>query len=177
MYNRTDFSYLFENLNLHHGMLTLEESWHELKHHLLMARELYVPKFKVPRKVQPKWFDLPSLIDYIRSLFVKCLLIGRIPSEWKNHKISPIPKNRDLLDISIYRPIPLLCILSKVLESIISSKIIDFVRPKISKQQYGFMKNKSCCSQLLSAFAIVYEALDKRNKVDMIIISRFLQGL
>ncbi len=57
MYNRTDFSYLFENLNLHHGMLTLEESWHELKHHLLMARELYVPKFKVPRKVQPKWFD------------------------------------------------------------------------------------------------------------------------
>ena len=30
------------------------------------------------------------------------------------------------------------------------------------------MKNKSCCSQLLSAFAIVYEALDKRNKVDII---------
>ena len=112
--------------------------------------------------------SIPSLIDYIHSLFVKCLLIGRIPSEWKNHKISPIPKNKDLLDISNYRPISLLCILSKVLESIISSKIIDFVCPKISKQQYGFMKNKSCCSQLLSAFAIVYEALDKRNKVDMI---------
>ncbi len=49
--------YLFENLNLHNGILTLEESWHELKvkHHLLMARELYVPKFKVPKKVQPKY--------------------------------------------------------------------------------------------------------------------------
>ncbi len=46
MYNRTDFSAMnlifLRNLNLHHGMLTLEESWHELKHHLLMARELYL---------------------------------------------------------------------------------------------------------------------------------------
>ena len=75
---------------------------------------------------------LPSLIDYIRSLFVKCLLIGRIPSEWKNHKISPIPTNRDLLDISIYRPIPLLCILSKVkkrrkdIDSVKGSRVYHF---------------------------------------------------
>ena len=46
-----------QSCRLYQEMLTLEESWQELKYHLLMARELYVPKFKVPRKVQPKWFD------------------------------------------------------------------------------------------------------------------------
>ena len=56
-----------------------------------------------------------SLVDSIHSLFVLCLTNGLIPAEWKTHKITPIPKKGDLLEVSNYRPISLLCILSKVL--------------------------------------------------------------
>ncbi len=69
-----------------------------------------------------------SLVDSVHSLFFSCLTSGQIPTEWKTHKITPIPKKGDLMEITNYRPISLLCILSKVLESIILQKIIVFVR-------------------------------------------------
>ena len=56
------------------------------------------------------------------------------------HKICPIPKTGDKSDVRNYRSISLLCILSKVLESIIDDQVI---RPRISKHQYGFLKKIS----------------------------------
>ena len=109
-----------------------------------------------------------SLVDVIHNLLVMCMSKSQIPAEWKIHKITPIPKKGDLLDISNYQPISLLCILSKVLESIVFQKIIDLVRPKISEYQFGFMKNKSCLTQLLSAFSIIYQAFDDKKQLDMI---------
>ena len=59
-------------------------------------------------------------------------------------------------------------ILSKVLESIVFHKIIDFIRPNLSEYQFGFMKNKSCLTQLLSAFSIIHEAVDNKKQLDMV---------
>ena len=69
---------------------------------------------------------------------------------------------------TIVLAISLLCISSKVLERIIYNKIIDFLRPKFSKQQFGFLKNRSCLSQLLSSFANIFEQIDKGTAVDTI---------
>ena len=110
---------------------------------------------------------LLSLLDSVHSLFVMCLSNRLIPVEWKTHKITPIPKKGDLLEIINYRPISLLCILSKVLESIIYSKIIEFIRPKLSKYQFGFMKNKSCLTQDLMAFSTIHQAVDNKEQVDI----------
>ena len=60
----------------------------------------------------------------------------------------------------MYRPISLLCILSKVLESVIYNKIINFVWPKINNNQFGFLRNRSCLTQLLTSYSNVYSALD-----------------
>ena len=84
---------------------------------------------------------LLSLLEPIHSLFVASLLSNTFPAEWKVHKITPIPKKGNLLEITNYRPISLLCILSKVLESIVFHKIIDFIQPQLSEYQFGFMKN------------------------------------
>ena len=64
-----------------------------------------------------------SVLESVHSLFVTCLSNNTIPAEWKVHKITPIPKKGDLLEVTNYRPISLLCILSKVLESIIFHKL------------------------------------------------------
>ncbi len=109
-----------------------------------------------------------SLLHPVQSLFNMCLSTNSLPAEWKVHKIKPIPKKGNPLIISNYRPISLLCILSKVLESLIYHKIIDFIRPKLSELQFGFVKNKSCLTQLLTAFAIINEATDNKDQVDMV---------
>ena len=51
---------------------------------------------------------------------------------------------KSVSDIANYRPISLLCVLSKVLESLVYDKIIDFLRPKFTSSQFGFLKNRSC---------------------------------
>ena len=81
-----------------------------------------------------------------------------------------IPKSGNLLGVKNHRPISLPSIVSKVLERIIFNKIIDFLRPKFSKQQFGFQKNKSSLSQLLSSFAYILEEIDKGSTVDMIFL-------
>ena len=71
-------------------------------------------------------------------------------------KFCPLYTKSDRTQAENYRPISLLCILSKVLESIIYDKIISFVRPFISAQQFGFLRKHSCLSQLLVYFSQIY---------------------
>ncbi len=102
-----------------------------------------------------------SVICLCWTLFTLCLSSSSsIPFEWKTHKITPIPKKGDLLEIINFS---LLCILSKVLESIIYHKIIDFIRPKLSRHQFGF-----CLTQLLLAFSTINQAVDNKEQVDMV---------
>ena len=104
-----------------------------------------------------------SLLDTIHRLFVSYLTKCSIPNEWKRHKITPILKKGIALEVTNYRPISLLCITSNVLEAIIFRKIIDFIRPRISSHQFGFMKNRSCLMQLLSAFSTIHQAIDNKQ--------------
>ena len=68
-----------------------------------------------------------------------------------------------------YRPISLLCTASKIHEKLVYDKIINnFIRPKLSIQQHGFLKNRSCLSQLLLSFNFIYDNLDKNIPVDVI---------
>ena len=66
------------------------------------------------------------------------------------------------------RPISLLCIVSKVLEQIILDKIIEFIHPLLSKQQFGLLKNRSCLTQLLSSFSYIVSSLDSKAPCDIV---------
>ena len=75
------------------------------------------------------------IVSPVTHLFSTCLNQSTLPQEWKVHKICPIPKKGDLSKVTNYRPISLLCCLSKVLESIIYAKMIPFVYPQLNKYQ------------------------------------------
>ena len=88
-----------------------------------------------------------------------------LSSEVPLYKIIPIPKSGDTSKICNYRLISILCILSKVMETIVYSKIIDFIRPLLTRSQFGFLPNRSSVTQLLSCY---YEALEGKNPVDIL---------
>ena len=60
-----------------------------------------------------------SLLKPICHLFTVSLSTGNIPIQWRTHCVTPIYKSGDKSSVSNYRPISLLCILSKVLEKIV----------------------------------------------------------
>ena len=75
---------------------------------------------------------------------VKCPLTA-----WLTHITVPVYKSGDRSNIQNYRPISLLSNISKVLERIIYDKIISFVSHQITPYQFGALKGRSTCQQLL----------------------------
>lgn len=74
------------------------------------------------------------------------------------HKITAIPKKGDPSLIQNYRPI------MKVLETVVYSKIIDFIRPQISQAQFGFMCNRSSTHQMLACYSEVIDTFEKGQR-------------
>ena len=84
--------------------------------------------------------------------------------------MQPIPKLKDKSNVAHFRPISLLCSISKVLETIIYSYVISFILPLISKCQFGFMQNRSCLTQLLTSYAEVFDAIDQGSCTDIVFL-------
>ena len=64
-------------------------------------------------------FCAASFTNPITKLFSLCLETSSFPDEWKIHKIRPLYKKGDRSLVENYRPISLLCIISKLFETII----------------------------------------------------------
>ena len=77
----------------------------------------------------------------ITRLFNLSLSTGCLPSEWKYSNIVPIPKSNDPTVASNYRPISLLCVVSKVLEKHVYAIVLRHAmsRNLISSKQWGFL--------------------------------------
>ena len=91
-----------------------------------------------------------SITPSLTYLFNKSLHTGDLPTEWKLFNIIPLHKNGYKNYVENYRPISLMCVVGKVLERCIYNRLIDHVRKLISDCQHGFVRGKSCTSQLLS---------------------------
>ena len=90
-----------------------------------------------------------ALFVPIHHLFTVSLSNGLTHSEWCTHLITLIFKSGDKSLISNYRPISLLCSVSKVLERIVFSSVYNFIADSIFTSQFGFMRGRSSQQQLL----------------------------
>ncbi|CAB4042605.1 RNA-directed DNA polymerase from mobile element jockey, partial [Paramuricea clavata] len=69
---------------------------------------------------------------------------------WKLSSIIPLHKKGDKNYVENYQPISFMCVVGKVLEHCIYNRLVEHVRKLISDCQHGFIRGKSCTSQLLS---------------------------
>ena len=110
----------------------------------------------------------PSIYVHVHHLFSECISNSYIPSEWKTHKIVPVYKKGDRSSVRNYRPISLLCCISKVLESIVFNNLYDFIEPSLSKFQFGFSKNRSTIQQLILFNHSLTSTLTKKSQFDVV---------
>ncbi len=80
--------------------------------------------------IGPKILQTCSLALYpvVHHLFSLSLVSCKLPTEWKLHRIIPIFKSGDKSLITNYRPISLLCSISKVLERIVFDRVSGGLR-------------------------------------------------
>ena len=101
-------------------------------------------------------------------LFNASLKTGFIPSEWKSANLTPIHKKDSKEPADNYRPISLLPIVSKILERCVYSRFYDHVAHLISPSQHGFLRNRSCVTQLLSVLQVIGQDLDRNTQTDVL---------
>ena len=75
-----------------------------------------------------------------------------VPDQWKTSFVVPIFKNGDRSKPLNYRPISLTSSFSRLFESILHQQISTHLEQNslISKHQYGFLRNRTSCEQLLT---------------------------
>ncbi len=115
-------------------------------------------------------FCASSLVHTVFLLFTVIMESHSIPADWKVHKLFPLHKKGSVSEVSNYRPISLLSILHKVLEVIVYSKIIDFIYPKISKTQFGFIRNRSTLQQLLLSYNSVFNSVESKRHTEIVFL-------
>ena len=95
---------------------------------------------------------------------------GVVPKEWKLANVSAIFKNGPKDTAGNYRHVSLTAQACKFLESILRDNIIrylkDFNLIKIS--HHGFVKNRSCLTNLLEFLEYICDYADKGLRVDVI---------
>lgn len=102
-------------------------------------------------KVIPLKHVCDVICDVLSHIVNLMLSTGVFPDKLKLARVVPIHKGGDINELSNYRPISVLPVLSKIFESVINSRLTDFLHKYnvIADSQYGFTKNKSTEQALL----------------------------
>lgn len=114
----------------------------------------------------------PFVIPYITHLVNFCLINSTFPSQWKEGRVVPIPKNATPNEHKDFRPITILPVLSKIIERIVDSQL----RKHLNKynllpiNQSGFRPNHSCGTALLNITDDIIASLDNQKAVALILL-------
>lgn len=109
-----------------------------------------------------------SLSLPLSILFNKSLTENKFPSRWKTGFVSPIFKEGDRNDVANYRPVTILCAISKIFERLVFNKLFAMVKSDIHCSQHGFFKSRSTQSNLMEYVTFVADAIVDGGQVDTV---------
>ena len=138
--------------------ITLAECDSTLENIVISADQLYKVVCELEANTNPGPDGIPayfvkecwaSLQSPILHILNESLRQGSFPSVWMHSFVVPIFKAGDRQDMANYRPILILSTLAKIMDCIVSRRIMEFLGPKVAGQQHGFVKGRSTVTNLL----------------------------
>ena len=99
------------------------------------------------------------------------ILTGKFPTNWKIAKVVPLHKKGDKKLLKNYRPVSLLPVAGMVLEKVVALQIEEFFEKNglLGSFQFGFRKNKSTVTELLTMFDKILEAKNRKKEVSVLL--------
>ena len=101
------------------------------------------------------------------KIYNKSLQTKKYPSQWKIANVVPVFKKSDPKKVENYRPISLLCIMSKIFEKCVHKYLHNYIVTNrlLSPHQSGFTKGDSTVNQLLYISEEFVKALDNGKEL------------
>ena len=106
------------------------------------------------------------------TYIVNCsITTGKYPSIWKIAKVIALHKKGDKKTLKNYRPVSLLAVAGMILERVVALQIEQFFERNglLGKFQFGFRRNKSTISELLTLFDTLLEAKEMKREILIIL--------
>lgn len=103
-------------------------------------------------------------------IFNKSISTGEVPKEWKVAEVTAIFKKGNKQEPGNYRPVSLTSISCKILESIVTDSIRNYMETNslFTKCQHGFRNNRSCVTQLLEVLNNFSSMIENKDCIDVI---------
>ena len=108
---------------------------------------------------------LPAIGDYLVQIFNSSFAQGIFPSSWKQAHVIALKKVVAPSTVSDFRPIALLCFLSKVLEKIAHTQITEYLNRNnlLDPFQAEFRRHHSTQTALIKLTDDIRMAIDKKK--------------
>ena len=102
-------------------------------------------------------FRISSVLADITN---KCFRTGKFPEFWKHARVKPLHKKGNLNEVKNYRPVALLCSLSKIIERAAFKQIYWYLSENnfLDSRQYGFRPGHSTIHAVLDLVQVILEA-------------------
>uniref|UniRef100_A0A8B9SW13 Reverse transcriptase domain-containing protein n=1 Tax=Anas platyrhynchos TaxID=8839 RepID=A0A8B9SW13_ANAPL len=137
-----------------------------------LLRQLDVHKLMGPDGIHPM---VPrelaeELAKPLSIIYQQSWLSGEVPVGWRLANVTPIYKKGCRADPGNYRPVSLTSVPGKFMEQIILRVITQHLQGKqaIRPNQHGFMKGRSCLTNLISFYDKVTRWVDEGKAVDVV---------
>ena len=106
----------------------------------------------------------------LASVFNLSLIEGGVPFEWKEANIIPLFKKGSRNKSENYRPMSLTSVICKLVERLIKDHMVDFLvkHNLLNSSQHGFLKVRSCLTNMLCFLEEITKWIDVGSPVDII---------
>lgn len=111
-----------------------------------------------------------AIAPSLSILFNVSLACSTVPEPWKSANVVPIFKKGDKHNACNYRPISLLPTVSKIMERCVFNALYAHVSPSLHPLQHGFIKGRSCTTQLLHIYHTIGSTLDNGGQTDIVFL-------
>ena len=114
---------------------------------------------------------LNVLAEPLTQIINKSIETGKFPSKWKHSKVCPIYKKGDRKLLKNYRPVSLISVPGMVLERCIGIQMEDYFEENqvLQEFQFGFRRNKSCISELLTLFNKLLRFKEQGKEISLLL--------
>ncbi|KAK4816584.1 hypothetical protein QYF61_017974 [Mycteria americana] len=111
-----------------------------------------------------------ELAKPLSIIYQQSWLTGKVPDDWRLASVMPIYKKAQKEDLGNYRPVTLTLVPGKIMERFILSVLNSHVQANqgIKPNQHGFMKGRSCLTNLISFYDKMTHLVDEGKAVDVI---------
>ena len=115
---------------------------------------------------------IESLDRPLAAIMQKSLDSGVVPRDWRTANVTPIFKKGSRSAPGNYRPVSLTSVCCKVMEQILKDAIVEHLDRNgiMRKSQHGFLRGRSCMTNLISFMDKITEALDRGEPADVVFL-------